>query len=174
MKTKPKVAKPSKVVPGQAPKVAKTPKTPKTPKGPKTPEVKLWSESPCKFDKYELKKDDLSDPKLNENENETFEDVSKRIASEICSYIVDTSSESMDSCPQDDSCHYSDLKIIHDLLESVNNSLAKFEDVMEKHNDEFTEKMRDFNTHFKKEAFNSFLIGANIVLFVGLIAKLFT
>ena len=111
----------------------------------------------------------LSDPKLNENENEneTFEDVSKRIASEICSYIVDTSSESMDNCKQDDSCH-EDV-----LIERYNNYLANMEK-MEKHNDEFTEKMRDFNTHTKKEAFNSFLLGANIVLFVGLIAKLFT
>ena len=144
------------------PKVAKTPKTPKVIKGPKTPKVNLWSESPCKFDKCELKKDDLSDPKLNENENETFDEVTK-ISSEICSRIFETSSESM-----------IDLKIINDLLESVNNSLAKFEYVLEKYNDEFTEKMRDFNTHFKKEAFNSFLIGANIVLFVGLIVKLFT
>ena len=150
MKTKPKVAKPSKVVPGQAPKVTKASKV--------VPGQYELKKAPF----INMKKDDLSDPKLNEIENETFDEVIKK-SSEICSRIFDTSSESM-----------IDLKIINDLLESVNNSLAKFEDVMEKHNDEFTEKIRDFNTHFKKEAFNSFLLGANIVLFVGLIAKLFT
>lgn len=170
MKTKPKVAKPSKVVPGQAPKAVKTPTISSLLEqilcDPKLNEKKETKPKVAKTPTVTSLYGQLSDPKLNENENKTFDEVTK-ISSEICSYIADTSSESMDSCQQDDSCH-EDV-----LLESLNNYLANMEK-MEKPNDEFTEKMRDFNTHTKKEAFNSFLLGANIVLFVGLIVKLFT